>query len=78
MAPEAAPGRSVWSGVATSRRHWTGCWTALGLAGLLAQGELRPAISITDGLDRAPHALAGLYRRGTNHIGKSLVRIAED
>jgi NADPH-dependent curcumin reductase CurA len=44
----------------------------------LAQGELRPVISITDGLDRAPHALAGLYRRGTNHIGKSLVRIAED
>jgi NADPH-dependent curcumin reductase CurA len=48
------------------------------LAGLLAQGELRPVISITDGLHRAPDALAGLYRRGTNHIGKSLVRIAED
>jgi len=44
----------------------------------LAQGELRPVISITDGLHRAPDALAGLYRRGTNHIGKSLVRIAED
>ena len=48
------------------------------LAGLLAQGELRPVISITDGLHRAPDALAGLYRRGTNHVGKSLVRIAED
>jgi NADPH-dependent curcumin reductase CurA len=48
------------------------------LAGLLAQGELRPVISIADGLHRAPDALAGLYRRGTNHIGKSLVRIAED
>jgi hypothetical protein len=29
-------------------------------------------------VDVPSEADAGLYRRGTNHIGKSLVRIAED
>ncbi|HVX69626.1 MAG TPA: NADP-dependent oxidoreductase [Mycobacteriales bacterium] len=53
-------------------------WPAIrrALASLLADGQLRPVVTVSDGLDGAPEALAGLFHQGAPHLGKRLVRIA--
>jgi hypothetical protein len=46
------------------------------LAGLVSEGKLRPVVTVSDGLQSAPEALAGLFSEGAPHLGKRLVRIA--
>lgn len=46
------------------------------LAEMLADGSLRAATSVVDGLDRTPDALVALFRSGTGTQGKSLIRVA--
>jgi NADPH-dependent curcumin reductase CurA len=47
------------------------------LAALLRAGRVRAVVSEFEGLERAPEALATVFDRGSPHIGKRVVRIAE-
>jgi NADPH-dependent curcumin reductase CurA len=55
-------------------------WTTIRgeLAHAVAAGDVRPFTTTVDGLNRAPEALAALFRPGAEHIGKSLIRVAPD
>ena len=46
------------------------------LAALLRQQRLRAVVSVFDGLERAPEALATVFDRGSPHVGRRAVRIA--
>jgi NADPH-dependent curcumin reductase CurA len=53
-------------------------WSSIrrGLGSLVRGGHLRPTVTMTQGLDGAPDALAGLFTPGASHLGKCLVRIS--
>ncbi len=47
------------------------------LGALLRAGKIRAVVSEFHGLDSAPRALATLFDRGANYLGKRVVRITD-
>jgi NADPH-dependent curcumin reductase CurA len=48
------------------------------LAALLRSGQVRAVVNEFKGLDSAPEALASVFERGSAHIGRRVVRIADE